>query len=231
MSTLAQCWIAQGDLERAARLVQQRGISVDNMPEENEIRYLQTPLYLTLLRLHQACGDYDITLALSERLLQMLDETKPTRWVIEILVLRALAYQEKKDLAQALAVLKKALLLSQPDGYVRIFLDEGEPMAKLLYQARSHQVETGYVAELLSALGHAYGSPLPPAELLIEPLTTRELEVLKLIEAGCSNQEIAARLVISMPTVKRHISNIYTKLGAGSRTQAIARGKELKLFQ
>jgi LuxR family maltose regulon positive regulatory protein len=104
-------------------------------------------------------------------------------------------------------------------------------MAKLLYQARSHRIGTGYAAELLSAMGNAFGSALPPTELLIEPLTLRELEVLKLIEAGCSNQEIAAELVISMPTVKRHISNIYAKLGASSRTQAVLRGKELNLFQ
>jgi LuxR family maltose regulon positive regulatory protein len=114
---------------------------------------------------------------------------------------------------------------------VRTFLDEGEPMAKLLYQAKTHSVGTGYAAELLATLGNASGSALPPAQLLIEPLTERELELLKLIEAGFSNQEIAAKLVISLPTVKRHISNIYTKLGASSRTQAVARGKELNLFK
>jgi LuxR family maltose regulon positive regulatory protein len=71
----------------------------------------------------------------------------------------------------------------------------------------------------------------PSMQLLIEPLTSRELEVLKMIEAGHSNQEIAGQLFISMPTVKRHISNIYAKLGVKSRTQALAIGKELKLFQ
>jgi len=124
------------------------GISVDNMPEENEIRYLQTPLYLTLLRLHQARGDYDITLALSEWLLQMLDETKPTRWVIEILGTSGACIPGEERLSPGLSGVKKGALALQPDGYVRIFLDEGEPMAKLLYQARSHQVETGYAAEL-----------------------------------------------------------------------------------
>ncbi len=80
-------------------------------------------------------------------------------------------------------------------------------------------------------MGKVSGRALPPAELLIDPLTLCKLEVLKLIEAGYSNQEIAAELVISMPTVKRHISNIYTKLGTSSRTQAVSRGKELNLFQ
>ena len=229
-SALARLWIVQGDLERAFYLVQKSGITVDDIPGEGEISYLQEPLYLTLLRLHQARGDYDAALALSERLLQKLDGTKRTGWVIEILVLQALAFQGKKDNDQALAVLEKAFLLAQSERYMRLFLDEGEPMAKLLYQARSHRIGTGYAAELLSAMGNAFGSALPPTELLIEPLTLRELEVLKLIEAGCSNQEIAAELVISMPTVKRHISNIYAKLGASSRTQAVLRGKELNLF-
>ena len=125
----------------------------------------------------------------------------------------------------------KAFALARPEGYVRTFLDEGEPMAKLLYQAKAHGMGAGYAAELLAALGNPSGSALPPAQLLIEPLTPRELELLRLIEAGHTNQEIAAKLVISMPTVKRHISNIYTKLGANSRTQAIARGKELNLFK
>jgi len=104
-------------------------------------------------------------------------------------------------------------------------------MAKLLYQAKSQRVGGEYTVELLSALGAAPATELPPAQLLIEPLTLRELEVLKLIEAGYSNQDIAGRLVISVPTVKRHISNIYGKLGAKSRTQAVSLGKELRLFE
>ena len=103
-------------------------------------------------------------------------------------------------------------------------------MAKLLYQAKAHQPGTGYAAELLAALGGANDRKLPPAQLLIEPLSPRELEVLTLIETGHSNQAIAARLVISITTVKRHISNIYAKLGVTSRTQAVARARELRLF-
>jgi len=79
-------------------------------------------------------------------------------------------------------------------------------------------------------MGEPVGTAEPPAQALIEPLSAREIEVLKLIEAGCSNQEIAARLVISLPTVKRHISNIYAKLGVNSRTQAISIGRELRLI-
>ena len=114
---------------------------------------------------------------------------------------------------------------------MRTFLDEGEPMAKLLYQAQAHRAGAGYASELLSAVSQTADTTSPPAQLLIEPLSMRELEVLRLIEAGYSNQEIAARLVISMPTVKRHISNIYAKMGAKSRTQAVSLGRELKLFE
>ena len=230
-SALARLWIAQGDLERASYLIQKSGIPVDDIPGEGQIPYAQEPLYLTLLRLHQARGDFDAVLGLSLRLLQNLDETNRVGYVIEILVHRALAFQGKREMDHALAVLEKAFSLAQPEGFMRTFLDEGEPMAKLLYQARSHRIGTGYAAELLSAMGNAFGSNLPPAEFLIAPLTLRELEVLNLIETGCSNQEIAARLVISIPTVKRHISNIYAKLGASSRTQAVTRGKELNFFK
>jgi LuxR family maltose regulon positive regulatory protein len=104
-------------------------------------------------------------------------------------------------------------------------------MAKLLYQAKSRQIGAGYPAELLAAMDRAPGAARPPAQHLIEPLTLRELEVLKLIEAGCSNQDIATRLVISIPTAKRHISNIYAKLGVTNRTQAVSRGRELRLFE
>jgi LuxR family maltose regulon positive regulatory protein len=228
---LARLWIVQGDLQKASYLVQTSGITDNGMPRDGEISTLQAPLYLILLRLHQARGDCEAVLALAERLLQKLNRTKRMGRVIEILVLQALTCQGKKESDQALATLEKAISLARPEKYMRVFLDEGEPMAKLLYQAKSHQMGTGYAAELLSAMGHAFGSTLPPAQLLIEPLTLRELEVLKLIETGYSNQEIATKFVISMPTVKRHISNIYTKLEVSSRTQAISRGKELNLFK
>jgi LuxR family maltose regulon positive regulatory protein len=225
-SALARLWLAQGNLERPAYLVQQSGIAPDD-----EIPYLREPEYLALLRLLLAQGDYDAALRLSERLLQKAQVASRVGQIIEILVLQALAFQGKKDMPRAMAILDKAVSLAQPEGYVCTFLDEGEPMAKLLYQAQAHRVGAGYASELLSAVGRASGTTPPPVQLLIEPLSMREIEVLKLIEAGHSNQEIAARLVISMATVKRHISNIYAKLGAKSRTQAVSLGRELRLFE
>jgi LuxR family transcriptional regulator, maltose regulon positive regulatory protein len=230
-SALARLWIAQEDLAGASLLIQKCGLSMNGLPNVGEISYPQEPACLAWLRLHLAQGDYEAALALAKQWLQKLDEINQAARVIEILALQALAYQGKKDLDQALTALEKAFALARPEGYVRTFLDEGEPMAKLLYQAKTHGRGTSYAAELLAALGQASDSALSPAQLLIEPLTPRELELLQLIEAGYTNQEIAAKLVISMPTVKRHISNIYTKLGASSRTQAVARGKELSLFK
>ena len=224
-------WIAQGSLERASHLVQQSGVTLDSITRDAGIPYWREPEYLLLIRLQLAQGDYEAALSLAERLLPMAEATKRMGRVIEVLVLQALALQGQKDITRAMVVLGRALSIAQLEGYAHIFLDEGEPMAKLLYQAKSHRVVNGYTSGLLSALGRMLGKELPPAQLLIEPLTLRELEVLKLIQAGYSNLDIADRLVISVPTVKRHISNIYAKLGVKSRTQAVSLGKELRLFE
>jgi len=225
-SGLAHLWIAQGNLERVSRFLQKRDIKIDD-----EISYLREPEYLILLRLLLSQADYENALNLSKRLLQKPEETNRLGQVIEVLVLQALAFHGKSDLHQALTVLARALSLAQPERYMRTFLDEGVPMAKLLHQARARGIESRYTAEILSATKGSPSSAQPAAQTLIEPLTTRELEVMKLIEAGCSNQEIADKLVISPATVKRHISNIYVKLGAKSRTQAVSLGKEFRLFE
>jgi LuxR family maltose regulon positive regulatory protein len=219
-------WLAQGDREKASHLIQQDALTA----EDEVIPYLREPEYLILLRLLLAQGDYGPALALSKRLLQQVEGANRMGRAIEILVLEALAYQGKKEPDQALASLARAFALARPEGYVRAFLDEGAQMAKLLHLARSRQVEAAYATELLSAIGETGGGTQAPAQNLIEPLSRRELEVLRLIEAGFSNQEIAARLVISIATVKRHISNIYAKLGVQSRTAAVSIGKELKIF-
>jgi len=224
-SALARLWIAQGNLNKASHFVQESNITTGD-----EIPYLREPEYLNLLRLLLAQGDYDAALALSQRLLHKAEPAKRMGRVIEVLALQALTLQGKKELDRALAVLARALSLARPEGYVRTFLDEGEQMMKLLSLARARQIETEYVTALLFAMGESSGRTQPPTQSLIEPLSRRELEVLALIEGGCSNQEIADKLVISITTVKRHISNIYSKLDVKSRTQAIALGRELQLF-
>ena len=225
-SILARVWLAMGNVEKASQLVQERGLKI-----QDEIPYRWELDYLLLLRVRLARGDYEAAFILSDRLLQQAEKTGQKVLVIEVLILQTLALQGKKETDQALTVLEKALALAQPEEIVRFFLDEGEAMTRLLCQAQSRQVEGGYAAVLLSKVVNTPGMAQPSMQLLIEPLTGREVEVLKLIEVGCSNQDIAGQLFISLPTVKRHISNIYTKLGVESRTQAIAIGKELKIFE
>jgi LuxR family maltose regulon positive regulatory protein len=225
MADLARLRLAQGNQEWPSRLIRLSGITIDD-----EIAYQREPEYMILLRLLLARSDDEAALALSERLLQQAETAGRMGLVIEILILQALAFQGTKDTERSLAALERALSLAQPEGCVRLFLDEGEAITRLLCQVQSRRVGSGYATDLLSTIGGISAMTQPSMQLLIEPLTTREVEVLKLIEAGHSNQGISEKLVISIPTVKRHISNIYTKLGVESRTQAIAIGKELRLF-
>ncbi len=223
---LARLWLAQGDLERASQLVRSSGVSFDD-----EIPYHRDLEYFILLRVLLARGEYAAALALSKRLVLQTEQAGARGSAIEILSLQALACQGGKDTEGSLAALGKALSLARTEGYVRTFLDEGEPMTRLLCQVKSRKGGGGYAEGLLSRIGKTPGMTPPSMRLLIEPLTERELEVLRLIEAGCSNQAISGQLVISPATVKRHISNIYAKLGVKTRTQAVAIGKELKIFE
>ncbi len=225
-SDLARVSLAQGNLESPYQRVQKRGLKI-----KDEIPYQRESEYVLLLRVLVARCDYEAAIILSNRLVQKAETTGQMGLVINGLILQALALQGKKETGQALVALERALALARPEGYVRSFLDEGEAMTRLLCQAQAHQVGSGYAAVLLSRIGKISGTTQPSMQLLIEPLTAREVEVLKLIKAGRSNQDIAGQLVISIATVKRHISNIYAKLGVESRTQAVAIGKELKIFE
>ncbi|MBN2007253.1 MAG: hypothetical protein JXA21_28135 [Anaerolineae bacterium] len=158
--------------------------------------------------------------------------------VIEACALKALALDALGDAAAALAALEQSLALAEPEGYVRLYLNEGAPMAQLLRVAASQGIAPIYVSKLLAgftsrederreeapALSHARAATLPC------PLTSRELDVLRLINDGLSNREIAGRLVIALNTVKRHTVSIYGKLDVKSRTQALARARELGLL-
>jgi LuxR family maltose regulon positive regulatory protein len=155
--------------------------------------------------------------------------------LIEILSLQALAWQAQGEVSQALVALEEALALGEAEGYVRVFVDGGAPLAALLRQAAARGITPQYVGELLEALGEgvaeAAPAPSPPgAPSLVEPLTSRELEVLHLLGAGYTNRQIADALVISLNGVKKHNSNIYGKLGVHSRTQAVVRAQELGLL-
>jgi LuxR family maltose regulon positive regulatory protein len=128
------------------------------------------------------------------------------------------------------------LTLAEPGGFIRIFLDEGPPMASLLYEALSKNIESEYVERLLVSFSDAKQEE-PPSKLartdqsgLIEPLSDREIEVLELVAKGLTNQVIADRLVLSLHTVKTHTRNIYGKLGVHNRTQAVDRARTLGIL-
>ena len=170
------------------------------------------------------------------RLLDGLRDSAPTpRAGVEALVLAALALQAHGETERATSALAEALALAEPEGYVRTFTDEGAPMASLLSAALEPRrrglseppVPPRYARKILAALD--WGAPSPSAELP-DPLSGRELEVLRLVAAGESNRRIASELYVSEATVKTHINNLYRKLGTHSRTQAVARARELGII-
>jgi LuxR family maltose regulon positive regulatory protein len=149
--------------------------------------------------------------------------------VIEVLALQALAHQADGDVPAALASLDRALTLAEPEGYVRIFVDEGAPMAQLLAEAAKHGIALAYVRRLLAALGQAQHSP-PGKPGLLAPLSGRELEVLRLLPTELSGPEMAGELMVSLHTLRTHTNNIYSKLGTTNRRAAVRRAEELGLL-
>jgi LuxR family maltose regulon positive regulatory protein len=231
-----QLLIAQGNLEAAQRVFDKIGLDRwDQSDEVPQAAYFTDYLYrccqIGLARLLIVTQKPDEALAVLE---SMFDTLETRAWggaLIEGLALQALALQALDDIERALAVLAHAFRLAEPEGYARIFLDEGEPMLHLLHQAAGRGIAPAYVRRLLGQASAADAHPQPPSSAgLIEPLSERELEVLRLISDGLSNSEIGRRLFLALPTIKWHTGNIFGKLGAKNRTQAVARARELGLL-
>jgi LuxR family maltose regulon positive regulatory protein len=193
-------------------------------------------LPLSQARVHLAQGDPTAALAVLEPYRRRMAAKAWADQELMALVLLAIAFDARGERARAVELLDEALTLAEPGGFIRIFVDEGAPMGRLLYEALSRGVHPGYVRQLLAAFPvdgpDEDASPRKPVagNRLAEPLSARELEVLHLIAEGLTNQEIAVRLYLSLHTVKAHARNIYAKLGVSSRTQAVARGRALGLL-
>jgi LuxR family transcriptional regulator, maltose regulon positive regulatory protein len=238
-SQRARLLLAQGDVTAASQWAKAAGLSPEDEPD-----YPREPAYLLLARVLLAQDRPGPALTLLQRLLATAAGQGRTGDVIEIQALRALALAARGDPAGALGALAEAVTLACPQGYVRVFADEGAPMRALLTRlsaARKDQrapargIDPDYLAGLLRACGQAGAAPpsrraaaaLPG---MAEPLTDREAEVLRLLAAGRSNQRIAHELVVALDTVKKHVTHILGKLGAANRTEAVARARQLGLI-
>jgi LuxR family maltose regulon positive regulatory protein len=227
----ARLSLAQGDVTSAAQWSQEQGIRADD-----ELSYQQEIDYITLARLLIAQDNADEAVGLLQRLLENAEAGGRISRVIEILLLQALALQAQGDTDQAITPLEKAIALAEPEGFVRIFVDEGAPMGRLLYEAAARGTAPEYVRRLLAAFPVAEPKQTVPSKrqtqesALIEPLSERELEVLQLIAEGLTNPEIASRLFLSLHTIKVHAHNIYGKLGVRNRTQAVTRARALGIL-
>ena len=225
-------WLSSGSRNLAAAAGWRQEYSMDD-----ELSYRREVEHIGVARVLIALGQSEEAVGWLARLREAAEAGERTGSVIEILSLQALAYQAQGDRTEAIAALERALSLAEPEGYVRTFVDEGAPMAALLRRAASRSVAPAYVSKLLDALdAEADPKPMPAdstspvAQRLEEPLSERELEVLRLVASGLSNREVAQELVLATGTVKKHINNIFTKLNVRSRTQAAAQVRELGLL-
>ncbi len=234
----ARVWLKQGRLAEALGWAREQGLSVDD-----DIRYTREFEHITLARVLIAAGKSDRGAGSLEeatrllgRLLQAAEAGRRMGSVIEILVVQALALQAQGIVSQALASMERALALAEPEGYIRIFVDEGEAMRLLIEKQsrnRDHPL-SGYTDKLLAAFTQPVTAPksaiIHQKSDMIEPLSERELEVLKLLRSELSGPEIAQQLIVSLHTLRTHTNNIYNKLGVNNRRAAVRRAEELDLL-
>jgi LuxR family maltose regulon positive regulatory protein len=224
-----EVWLAQDRLREALDWVDAalRGDAFEGRPESEAAQ-------LAMARVLIAKGDapsVERARKLLERLLQVAEAEGRMGVAVEALTLEALADWRRGEAAGAMTALERALRLAEPEGYARLFADLGLPMARLLQEARSRAVMPDYVIRLLAAFGGDLPSASAADQALPEPLTRRQQEILELLAAGLTNQEIADKLVISPETVKKHTGTIYEKLSVSSRTEAVARARALDLLE
>jgi LuxR family maltose regulon positive regulatory protein len=233
----ARLWLAEDGPEAASEWARKRGLVVAGDPQPPaEPNYFKLIEYIVVARILIAQERLEQATRLLQRLLEAAEAGNRTTRVIEILLLQALALQAGGRTTEAMAKLEQALTLSEPEGFVHVYVDEGPRMARLLYEAAARGIAPDYARRLLAAFPVAEteqtveSSADAPRYEIIEPLSERELEVLQLIAEGLTNREIAAGLFLSLNTIKVHTRNIYGKLNVHSRTQAVARSQALGLL-
>ncbi|MBX3065099.1 MAG: tetratricopeptide repeat protein [Anaerolineae bacterium] len=230
MAWQAWLWLKQGNLPAAVEWAQ--GIQPTSYDSLNPALEFE---HITLARIWIAQGHLGEAQDLLTKLFSAANGARRRGRVIEICILQALAAQMQGNTDQALKVLANALSLGEQEGYVRMFVDEGQPMLALLRKAKADGIAVDYATSLLKVFEHTTPSrPIVPSEQYLaaqlEPLSEREREVLQLIVEGASNREIAQALVVSIGTVKKHVNNIFLKLDAHSRTQVIATARKYHLL-
>jgi len=224
-------WLAQGKIEQTSQWFAEQGLEVTGNPDRSNERK-----YMAFVRFLISTGHPSDTLDLLDQLYSNANDCGHISIVIEILNLRALAMQAAGDTQQAIKILEQSLSLAEPRGFLSTFVNEGPPMAKLLYEALSNGIFPDFIQRLLAAFPTEKTEPSkknPPhsQEELIEPLSDRELEVLQLFAEGLSRKEIAARLFISLNTVKAHTRNIFQKFGVRSQLQAVTKARMLGILE
>ncbi len=232
-SLRAKLWVAQGNVDPANRWAQSVSLEVDS-----EITAFREADFIILARILMAQGSFDEAAKLIARLLDMAESGERWGRVIELLSLKALVSDATSQSDEAFAALSRALALAEPEGYVRIFIDAGTPMEKLLQKAVERGIAPHYIGRLLAAFPQVESTTLAQTKIptpnrllpMVEPLSHREIEVLSLIVAGHSNKEIAQKLYLSPGTIKVHAHNIYSKLGVNGRTQAVAKARDLGIL-
>jgi LuxR family maltose regulon positive regulatory protein len=221
-----RCQAAQGDLSGLALWLESADLRLEQKMDAGRFTLLclAASFLLKLDRTEEARQILDCLEEIGER------SGDVGLWILP-LIQQALAWEKEGETDRALTVLEKALALAGPEGHLRAFLDEGPEMQGLLRLAHQRGLQPDLTARLLSAFAAGPGgktaAPSPARPAL---LSRRELELLGLIASGCSNKDIAGRLVISLGTVKRHTVNIFNKLDVKNRTEAVARARELKLL-
>jgi LuxR family maltose regulon positive regulatory protein len=244
----AQLWLAQGKLAEASQwaAVYERDLIFPSNGDWQGVRQLHSVFdfeCLTLIRVRIAQAQWAEALKLLTRLESIVETGKREGSIIKLLCLRALALQAQTQSSESIIAIGDALALAKPEGYICTFVNEGEPMRLLLLDYKTtikRQTVQGisqdsnqlivYIDQLLAEFPSTSAADKPKHESLLEPLSARELEILRLIDAGRSNQEIAEILVIAISTVKSHINNLYGKLGTNRRTEAIAIARQQGLL-